>query len=67
MTPAQTFAKKMEDAAAAAPASFEIGGRPYATVDSQGGLTVTQGVSLTASQAKDLRAWIKTTFMDGGQ
>lgn len=63
MTPAEAYAQKMKEAQAATPITFKVGGKDFAIVDASGAMAVVTSTTLTADQAKELRVWIKDTFM----
>lgn len=65
-TVAEHYANKMTNALATQPAPFVIDGKNVALVTVNGLMAVVDGAVLTVNQAKDLRTWIKSTFLDGG-
>lgn len=62
-TPAEKYASDCAAATAVRPASFKVGSADIAWVNPEGNLQLVAH-PLTPQQAKDLRTWIKTTFVD---
>lgn len=65
-TLAANFADKMTVALLARPDPFVVDGRDVAVVTTDGKMALVGSITLLPEQAKDLRVWIKTNFMQAG-
>lgn len=63
VTPAEKYAADCAAANAAKPAVFTVGDTEVAWVNPEGNMQLVAR-PLTPQQAKDLRAWIKATFIE---
>lgn len=62
-SPAEKYASDCNAALAQKPAPFTVGTTNVAMVNPDGNMQIVTS-TLTIQQAKDLRAWIKATFID---